>query len=106
MEDKKLFEGAFFERPKAGAPDFVKGKMSMRVDDAVAFLTENKNEKGYCNFDLLLAKNGESLYFQLNTWKPAPTTETPKPDTQGGHSWRNSSTLNAKEDIKPEDIPF
>jgi len=95
MEDKKLFEGAFFERPKAGAPDFVKGKMSMRVDDVVAFLTENKNEKGYCNFDLLLAKNGESLYFQLNTWKPAP-----KPDSQ------DNTGVAYPEAIKPEDIPF
>ena len=96
MEDKKLFEGAFFERPKAGAPDFVKGKMSMRVDDVVAFLTENKNEKGYCNFDLLLAKNGESLYFQLNTWKPAP-----KPDSQD-----NTRIAYPEETINPADIPF
>lgn len=71
MSEKKLAEGFFFKRPRAGAPDFVKGSLSMKADEAIAFLGENKNESGYVNLDLLLAKNGETLYFTLNEWKPA-----------------------------------
>ncbi len=72
MTDTKLAEGFFFKRPRTGAPDFVKGSMSIKVDEAIGFLSENKNESGYVNLDLLLAKNGASLYFKLNDWKPAP----------------------------------
>ena len=91
MNDKKLAEGFFFERPKAGLPDFIKGRMSIRVDEAVAFLQENKNEKNYVNLDLLLAKNGETLYFQLNSWKPEKKAEAIEYPT---------------ETINPEDVPF
>lgn len=75
MSEKKFAEGFYFERPREGAPDFVKGRMSVKVEDAVAFLQEHKNEKGYVNLDLLLSKNGENLYFTLNEWKPAPKGE-------------------------------
>lgn len=72
MSEKKLAEGFYFKRPRAGAPDFVKGSLSMRTDDCILFLNENKNESGYVNLDLLLSKNGENLYFTLNDWKPTP----------------------------------
>ncbi len=67
-----LAEGFYFKRPRAGAPDFVKGDMSIKVDEAIAFLNQHKNLAGYVNLDLLLAKNGENLYFKLNNWQPAP----------------------------------
>lgn len=90
MSEKKLAEGFFFKRPRAGAPDFVKGSLSMKADECVAFIQENKNEAGYVNLDLLLAKNGETLYFTLNDWKPAPKTGIEYPT----------------EEINPADVPF
>lgn len=70
MADKTLAKGFYFDRPREGAPDFVKGRMSVKVEDAIAFLNEHKNEAGYVNYDLLQSKDGTKLYFTLNDWKP------------------------------------
>lgn len=82
MSTETIFgKGFYFDRPREGAPDYVKGRLSVKVDEAVAFLQEHKNEKGYVNLDLLLKKDGEGLYFKLNTWKPTiPGTSAPYPE--------------------------
>lgn len=69
-DDKKFLKGFFFERPREGAPAFVKGRMSVKVEEAIVFLRENANEKGYVNADLLASKDNTKLYFTLNDWKP------------------------------------
>lgn len=53
--------------------DFVIAKLSFKVEDAIAFLQANKNEKGYCNIDILKGKDKEGNskpYAVLNDWKP------------------------------------
>jgi hypothetical protein len=73
--------------------DFVIAKLSFKVEDAIAFLQANKNEKGYCNIDILKGKDkdGQSKpYAVLNDWKPTgdykPKNQTnafQKPDLSG-----------------------
>lgn len=75
MNDKTetvFADGFFFDRPREGAPDFVKGRMSIKVEEAIPFLQKNVGEKGYVNLDLLLSKKG-SLYLKLNTFTPKKT---------------------------------
>ena len=91
MSEQKFAKGIFFERPNEKAPEFVKGKMSIKVDEAVEFLKEVKNEKGYANFDLLKSKDGTKLYFTLNDWKPEVKAEAPS---------------YPQEELNPQDIPF
>lgn len=74
MADTKFIAGFFFDAPKPGVPDFVKGKLSIKVEEAVAFLQANKNEAGYVNCDLLESKDKTKRYFALNDWKPEPKT--------------------------------
>jgi len=69
-----LAAGMFFDRPREGAPEFVKGRMSIKVSDALPFLEVNKNEAGYVNLDLLTSKAGK-LYLKLNTYKPKDSQE-------------------------------
>lgn len=69
-DETKFLEGFFFERPREGSPSFVKGRMSIQVEKAVAFLQENANEKGYVNADLLASKDNTKVYWKLNSWKP------------------------------------
>jgi hypothetical protein len=84
MSEKVFAEGIFFDKAREGAPEFVKGSVSFRVDDAVKFLQTHKSEKGYVNLDLLKSKGGK-LYLALNTWTPEkkeepavdPSTDTP-----------------------------
>lgn len=68
MEQEKIFaDGFVFKRPKSNAPDFVKGKLSIKVDDAIAFLQKHQNN-GWVNIDLKNSKSN-NLYLELDTWK-------------------------------------
>jgi hypothetical protein len=77
-EQSTLAAGFFFERPKEGAPSFVKGKLSVQAEKAIEFINTHKNDRGYINLDLLEARETKKLYLALNTWKPEtkPTTDT------------------------------
>ena len=68
MADKIFADGIRFERRPEKAPEWVKGKISFKVDDAIKFLTENKNDRGWVNLDLKQSKDGK-LYLELNTFK-------------------------------------
>ena len=69
MEGNNIFvDGMFFDKPSAGAPDFVKGKISVKVETLVPFLEEHKNDKGYVNIDLKKSTGGK-LYLSLNNFK-------------------------------------
>ena len=80
MEKKEttFAEGFYFDRPREGAPDFVKGRLAITAGKAIAFINKHKNEKGYVNLDLLKSKDGTNLYFTLNDWKPE-NQDTNKP---------------------------
>lgn len=80
----ELAKGLYFDRPREGAPEFVKGRMSIKVDEAIVMLKEKKNDKGYVNLDLLMSKDKTKFYFTVNDWKPEEK----------------------KEEINPSDVPF
>ena len=85
METEKVFaDGMIFKKKHDKAPDFVKGHVSIKVEDFVKQLEKFKDERGWVNYDLKLSKGGK-IYFELNTWKPEKT-DTP--------------------DIKDDEIPF
>ena len=74
MNDEKketiFANGFYFDKPRDGAPEFVKGRMSVKVEDAITFLQTYRNTKGYINCDLLKKKDGSGFYFTLNKWEP------------------------------------
>ena len=79
-KDKTFADGFKFER-RSNSPDFVVGKLSVAVEDAVKFL-RNHESAGWVNLDIKRAKSG-NFYMELNTWKPegvAPTTATVQDD--------------------------
>jgi hypothetical protein len=88
MTDKIFASGLIFKM-KEKAPDYVKGSLSIKVDEFIDFLKANES-KGWVNIDLKVSKDGKP-YAELNTWKPE-TDET-----------RNST---ANEDVAVENIPF
>ena len=73
MADKILAKGFFGKAPRTGSPSFVKGSVSVKVEDGIAFLKENANDKGYVNIDFLENKKDSSKWNAfLNDWKPKP----------------------------------
>lgn len=71
MADTIYPKGLNIFPPRTGAPDFVRGIISIEPKQLIAFLQENKqymNDKGYFRFNLL--KGDKGLYCTLDTWKP------------------------------------
>jgi hypothetical protein len=68
MSDEPQFvNGLIFKMPHENAPDFVKGALSVRVEELQTFLAEQKTE--WINIDLKISKAGKP-YAQVNTFKP------------------------------------
>lgn len=67
MKDKTFADGFSFKR-RNNAPDFVVGNLSIKVDDAVAFLKSHE-KRGWVNLNINLAKSGKH-YVELDTFEP------------------------------------
>ena len=68
QEQEKIFANGFSFKRNEKAPDFVVGRMSMKVDDAIAFLKENE-KRGYVNVNVKKARSG-NFYVELDTFEP------------------------------------
>jgi hypothetical protein len=65
----KIFcDGLIVKDRRESAPEWVKGSLSVKVDEFKAFLDKHNNG-GWVNIDLLTGKSGKP-YAVLNTWKP------------------------------------
>ena len=69
MAEKKFAKGFYGKTKRQGAPAFVLGSVSIKVDDAIQWLQENKNDKGYVNLDINEGRD-EKLSIFLNDFKP------------------------------------
>jgi len=63
-----FIKGLSIKPPQQNAPAYIKGKISFNVEEVIASLRENQNEKGYVNADLKESKDGK-LYIQLDTYQ-------------------------------------
>jgi len=88
MADEKIFAEGFSFKRRENAPEFVVGRLSIKVEDAVAFLQKH-SKNGWVNIDTKQAKNG-NYYCELDNWesgnasKPKEqekTSSKPKEDT-------------------------
>lgn len=91
MEKEKVFADGFIFKRNEKAPDFVVGRVSVKVDEAIAFL--RKHEKsGWVNLDVKTARTG-NFYMELDTFEP-----------KGGSKPQASSPKKADDSF--EDVPF
>jgi len=101
-----------YKAPREGSPDFIKGSLSIKVDELTAFLQEHQNN-GWVNLDFKQSQKGK-LYFQLNDWKPetAPGQQKVSESTIYPSSTPNSpqrqefSRPEPSNDIPVSSIPF
>ena len=71
MAEEKIFANGFSFKRNNNAPDFIIGKQSIKVDEAVAFL-QAKQKNGWVNLEIKQAKGG-NYYVELDTWEPKET---------------------------------
>ena len=73
--EEKIFADGFSFKKRENAPDFVVGRISVKVDDAIAFLKKYA-KGGWVNLNCNQAKSG-NYYLELDTCVPknAPAKE-------------------------------
>ena len=67
-QTEKVFADGFIFKRNENAPEFVVGAMSIKVDEAMAFLAQNESN-GWVNLNVKKSKGGK-FYMELDTWKP------------------------------------
>ena len=80
MTEKIYPTGMWFNKRHEKAPDFIRGKISIKVDDFLKWVDNSAhliNDKGYMNFQLLEGGK-EGLYLQVDTYGLIPTVKQPK----------------------------
>jgi hypothetical protein len=79
MSEKKdiVFADGFILKRNDNAPEFVVGRLSVKVEEAVEFLNKNESN-GWVNIELKQSKSGK-YYCELDTWKPDGGTSPKKP---------------------------
>lgn len=99
MEEKLFADGFSFKRNE-NAPEFVAGRLSIKVDDAVNFMKKHQ-KNGWINLNVKKARTG-NFYLELDTYTP-----------KGGESATEAKqmTNKAQSSKKPiedteEDLPF
>ena len=98
MTDEKIFADGFSFKRNENAPEFVVGRLSVKVDEAIAFLKQYENN-GWTNLDVKQARSG-NFYVELDTFKPTQKQEA-KPQPK-------AKAQTAKEMLEEEeqDLPF
>ena len=101
MNQEKVFaDGIRFKNPGPKAPTFVKGKISVNVDNFIKFL-QIYSQNGWVNLDLKESKNGV-LYLELNTYQ-----KYKKPKVDDGQDDKGyDQSLIQENKIEIEELPF
>lgn len=74
---EKIFANGFSFKRNEKAPEFVVGRLSMKVDEAIEFM--NANQKGgWVNLNIKTARSGNH-YVELDTYESGSTKPQPKP---------------------------
>lgn len=88
--EEKVFADGFLFKRNEKAPDFVVGSMSIKVEDAVAFMKANQ-KGGWCNLQIKQARSGK-YYVELDTFEP-------KARTEGGASKPKATPAEAEDEL-------
>lgn len=100
MEQKeRTFADGFIFKRKENAPEFVVGRLSVKVDEAIAFMRANSSD-GWINLDIKYGRTGNA-YVELDTFKPKSAEATSKPQPS-----KPKAKPQVQDDDDDEDLPF
>lgn len=98
-QDEKIFADGFSFKRNEKAPDFVVGRLSMKADEAVAFIRQHE-KSGWVNLNIKTARSG-NYYVELDTYEPSQGGAKAEPKAQPAPAPTPAPA--ADED---EDLPF
>lgn len=67
MSDIEFPQGMMWKEPRQGAPEYVRGSVSIKREELIEWLSNRDGE--WVNLDLKESKGGK-VYFSVNDWKP------------------------------------
>lgn len=73
QQEEKIFADGFSFKRQENAPDFVIGRLSMKVEDAIAFIRQHE-KRGWINLNIKTARSGNH-YVELDTYEPKAKEE-------------------------------
>jgi hypothetical protein len=74
MAEEKVFADGFIFKRRDQAPEWVVGGMSVKVDEAIAFLKQHE-KNGWVNIDIKRSQGGK-YYVELDTYVPKKKEES------------------------------
>lgn len=79
-KEERIFADGFVFKRNENAPDFVVGRLSLKVDDAVSFIREHE-KNGWVNLGVKQARSG-NYYVDLDTFdaEKKPVKNEPEND--------------------------
>lgn len=89
-------KGFFFKKPHDNAPDFVKGSMNIKREDAIRWLQDQSDE--WVTLDCKVSREGKG-YCQVNDWKPGQSPAQGHSGSQQAADGQNGGDFDS-------DIPF
>jgi hypothetical protein len=93
---EKVFAKGFIFKKNENAPEWVVGRLSLKKDEAIAFIQSQGNE--WINLNIARGQQGK-FYVELDTWKP--TNQTNPSSNQSS----NVSQFNPEPNVS-DDLPF
>ncbi len=79
MNGKEFPKGIYIKKPHEKAPDFVLGKLSIKVADAISYLKTKQGE--WLNLDMKQSKDGK-WYLEVDNWIPNQSNQQSNNDDQ------------------------
>jgi uncharacterized protein YjcR len=95
MEKKeKVFAKGFIFKKNENAPEWVVGRLSLKKDEAIAFIQSQGNE--WINLNIVRGQQGK-FYVELDTWKP--TNQSNPSSNQSSNVPQFKAQPNASDDL-------
>ena len=102
-QQEKIFADGFIFKRNPKAPEFVIGRLSMKVEEAIDFLRTHE-KSGWVNVDVKQARSG-NYYIELDTF------ESKKDDSSGSavdkyNASKQSEPIPQNPEEEEDDLPF
>ena len=101
--EEKIFANGFSFKRKDNAPEFVVGRLSLKVDDAIEFIKQNQ-KNGWINLDVKKARTG-NFYIELDTYSPKEV-ESPTEAKRMTNKTTSPKSSNLEMTGDDDDVPF
>jgi len=101
QKERVFADGFRFER-KEGAPEYVVGRLSLKIDEAVAFINKHANANGWINLSVMIGRSGNP-YVELDTYEPKQNAE---PQEVKSKNVAKPAPKPEVEEEDDEDLPF